>query len=78
MAWHRLWEGGKVDRGSKILGDLQEMSKHRYISPLLRGGILAYTGGKKDEGPIPVEESLKLALQIAEAQPTREGLDLDL
>jgi adenylate cyclase len=40
---------GKRSEASKILGDLQELSKRRYISPVWRALILASMGEKKDE-----------------------------
>ena len=39
--------------------DLQEMSTRRYVSPLLRAGILTYWGGTKEE----VLEALEKAYQ---------------
>ena len=40
---------GKRSEASKILGDLQELSKRRYVSPVWRKLILAYMGIRKDE-----------------------------
>ncbi len=40
---------GKRSQASEILGDLQELSKRRYVSPVWRALILAYMEGKKDE-----------------------------
>jgi TolB-like protein/Tfp pilus assembly protein PilF/predicted Ser/Thr protein kinase len=40
---------GKRSEASKILGDLQEFSKRRYVSPLSRAGIFSALSGKKDE-----------------------------
>ncbi len=40
---------GKRSEASKILGDLQELSKRRYVSSVWRAFILADMGGKKDE-----------------------------
>jgi hypothetical protein len=40
--------GGKQSEALKILGDMQELSKCRYVDPVLRARILAWTG-KKDE-----------------------------
>jgi eukaryotic-like serine/threonine-protein kinase len=41
--------GGKRSEASKILDDLQELSKRRYVSPVRRALIFAYMGGKKDD-----------------------------
>jgi tetratricopeptide (TPR) repeat protein len=40
---------GKRSEASKILGDLQELSKRRYVSPLSRASISASLSGKNDE-----------------------------
>jgi len=40
---------GKRREASKILGDLQELSKRKYVPPTSRALILAGMGGKKDE-----------------------------
>jgi len=40
---------GKRSEASKILGDLQELSKRRYFSPVERARILAYMGERRDE-----------------------------
>jgi tetratricopeptide (TPR) repeat protein len=40
---------GKRSEASKILGDLQELSERRYVSPVWRAYILACVEGKKDE-----------------------------
>ncbi|MBP1610240.1 MAG: putative integral rane protein, partial [Acidobacteria bacterium] len=40
---------GKRREASKILGDLQELSKRRYVSPIMGALILAYMGGRSEE-----------------------------
>ncbi len=40
---------GKRSEALKIVDDLQELSKRRYVSPVWRALIFAYIGGKKDE-----------------------------
>jgi len=40
---------GKRTEALKILGDLQELSTRRYVSPVWRAAILASMDGKKDE-----------------------------
>jgi serine/threonine-protein kinase len=40
---------GKRSEASKILVDLQELSKHRYVPPTSAANILAHMGGKSDE-----------------------------
>jgi len=40
---------GKRSEASKILSDLQELSKRRYVPPTAAGNILAHMGGKRDE-----------------------------
>ena len=61
LAWLGAAYGkaGKWTEASKILDDLQEMSTRRYVSPLLRAGILTYRGGTKEE----VLEALEKAYQ---------------
>jgi len=39
----------KRSEASKILDDLQELSKRRYVSPVWRELILAYMGRSKDK-----------------------------
>jgi len=39
----------KRTEASKILGDLQELSKRKYVSPVWRALIFAYMGEKRDE-----------------------------
>jgi Flp pilus assembly protein TadD len=41
---------GNQRDASKILAELQELSKHRYVSPASMAPILLYIGGKQDEG----------------------------
>ncbi len=40
---------GKQSEASKILRDLQELSEHRYVSPVCIGLLLGYMSGDKDE-----------------------------
>jgi tetratricopeptide (TPR) repeat protein len=41
-------KAGKHSEASKILRDLQELSKHRYVPPFFRAFILAEMDGKKE------------------------------
>jgi tetratricopeptide (TPR) repeat protein len=48
---------GKRSEALKILGDLQELSKHRYVPPTSIAMILAYMGGRSDEAFEALERS---------------------
>ena len=46
---------GKRNEASKILGDLQELSKRRYVDPVLKAYLLA-SMGRKDESLAALED----------------------
>jgi len=50
---------GKSSEASTILGDLQTLSKRRYVSPVWPALVLAYIGGKKDEAVEALERGFE-------------------
>jgi eukaryotic-like serine/threonine-protein kinase len=50
---------GKRSEASKILSDLRELSKRKYIPPTSIANVLAHMGGRKDEAFKEMERSYK-------------------
>jgi Tfp pilus assembly protein PilF len=69
--------GGKYGEASRILADLQELSQHRYVSPVWRALLLDALGGKREEALGTLEKAYEdrdIYLSLLKVDPVYDPL----